>query len=1514
MPLPNILFDRSRYIKDPMFVSVEMLLRQRIEQLKKNDPDDELEVAQIRYTGLLAGDVHIEPVVDTGNGTRVCISSRKTGFMRMDMDVFTLDLPEIMSGLKEPVKRVSTIYDVLGLFLEKNPENKYVHCSENGRLYSFVPGIDLTEETKSLIGDIFFDKIDVEQFNYEGVVPDDYSDRVIYLEDKSLINGKGEIHLISYEFAEDLVKNDRISIALVDDGNLLQFKESNTYLLGNRFHINVSMAENGKTHTPLVVESLDWDQTTVHQHEMELVKNQDGTYMFQYSGWFGTADDFDALQGELVLSTTRLSDGKKILSNVLHLKDVIALYKGSRFEMRDIWWHPSTKNFAFKLFDKCSEALVQDKNWSILLDGYPVDKANILLTGDEYVITGVVSQIGSMPVHLQQTRRFANGKLEVVPGENDVTITETLRKLSGNQVHVEYTHLYTGLNTPVESFSWDGSLKHSSGLVDIGKVTGFQFDEQTGTLSVQMNVLLPHAPNDGDYMWGWTASAGPAVNKEYTGDLHLSGVDTWMVVTPPTVDHNWSTGEIKVTVELKNPDGSIPENADWLDSPVITAPVDMEVKVWDYDPSTGELTIIIKGDIPDNGGRVTIDVTVTDGNGHYAEIKVDTILPAKSTMSVTLLGTTLDLLAATPTLTWTYQIASKDGVTKYDAAQMEMPALVATNTATGSLLAADQTFDKVTQKGTVVYEVSISPNQETRFNLEGFINADGNRENIAWNFVQAPTMGYYVTSSTAVLKNGTIIQKLKVNNKSGTQATRANIIALDTMVGVNPDDQYPRDQTFDVATQIHTFTVGVINIENQVQDYRLGGEIFIDDTPIPFMVVHAINGLVPATAKAYMEGSRACVELRMMYNSQESDVDLTGTLVSLTDKAAIPNFTLVRKPGTTTRWIYSAEVIPPTVKKNYDFVVDLSYSTGLVDQMVNVTVQHKERVTQSYEQAGTVVPIPDTSSILDTGELVSGVNPAGILTTKFTVKLKDGTFPKSCKVKVPLENLTYAVGAPALTYENYDPATGTLTLSGKVYLNYNDDRSYTIVGTVESFSETSIQAARFVGGHLEPRHRKLAVVKLSESTNLNRTQVTVNYKASHEDGILPLPVTMAKPFSAVTPTDTIVGYTPYQDDYDPATGLGSFTFEITPKTDLEIATTFTTSFTSPNLIPVNGFRFTSKIAADTSFKATQNLAQYTESTGMMRMEYLIKNAANEHPASCTMGDLSSAMNTLDDTYTPTSEGYDPATGIFFYTIPVVKGTVPGQTLAYRLIGNLLIPGSPFIRVTFNASAYKYVLTAAAPTIENLGTPSVNTRQFISVVRDGVAGNVRTIVAENLACVKKDPARPATQSMETDGRLGIYMPITAPELTKRTYYTTTGEIVITTPENMKLRLPFTGNATAFLTPGSGQVDNSLQSMTLVGGVMTVVLKSYWTSSAGKAVYGGKLQLPMSAAYNAVPADPKNPTSQSWDDNTSTFTFTFNVSPPTAGNGGYYLFRGRLDYPEYSGYVSDEFEVSKTFPVT
>lgn len=1513
MAKSDILFDRTRHIKDPVWVSVEMALRQRLEQLKKHDPDDELEVAQIRYNGLLAGDVHIEPAADTSTGHRVCISSRKTGFMRVDIPVYPLELPEIMAGLKESVTRVPTIHAVLGLFLEKHPDIKYVHCSENGRLYSFVPGVDLVKETKDLIGDIFFDQVSVEEFNYEGNVPSDYSNCTITLGDKSLHGGKGEIYLISYAFAEDLVTDDRISISLVETPEPLQFKESNTYLPGNKFDIKVS-GGNEKTHTPVVIESLDWDQPTVHQHETELMQNADGSYLLRFSGWFGTADQFDALQGTLVLSTTRLSDGKKILSNVLQLKDVIAIYQTSRFEIRDCWWNRGTKDFVFKLFDRCTEALVQDKKWEIKMGSTVIPADKVQLTGDGYLVIEQVKELGVAPVVLTQVRRHADSKLEVAPDHTGVTVTELSTKLTGTWIHTSYSHQYTGLDLPVASFDWDGSLTHSSGLIDIGKVTSFQYDENTGILTVQMATVKPTYPNDADYMWAWEANAGPATDLSYSGNMHLAGADTWMVVAPPIVEHDWAAGNINITVELKNPDGSFPEHGDWTDDPVITGPVDMELRGWEYDPSTGKLLIVIKTDIPDEGGRITVDVTVIDGKGHFGEIKVDEQLPAKSTMTVNFVNATLDLISATPTLTWKYQVMSKIGPGAYELAQMDMPAKVATNTVGGTLQAIDQGFDKTTQTGYVTFEIVTSTNQEMHYNLEGVITADGSKEPVSWTFSQAPTLGYYVTASTAVLKNGTIIQKLKVNNKEGTKAARANIIDLTTLVGVDLADQYPRDQSFDVATQTHTFTVGVINIENQVQDYRLGGEIFIDDTPIPFMVVHAINGLVPATAKAYMEGSRACVELRMMYNSQESDVDLTGTLVSLTDKAAIPNFTLVRKPGTTTRWIYSAEVIPPTVKKNYDFVVDLSYNTGLVDQMVNVTVQHKERVTQSYEQAGSVVPIPDTSSILDTGELVSGVNPAGILTTKFTVKLKDGTFPKSCKVKVPLENLTYAVGAPALTYENYDPATGTLTLSGKVYLNYNDDRSYTIVGTVESFSETSIQAARFVGGHLEPRHRKLVITKLSESTNLNRTQVTVNYQASHEDGILPLPVTMAKPFSAVTPTDTIVGYTPYQDDYDPATGLGSFTFEITPKTDLEIATTFTTSFTSPNLIPVNGFRFTSKITADTSFKATQNLAQYTESTGMMRMEYLIKNAANEHPASCTMGDLSSAMNTLDDTYTPTSEGYDPATGIFFYTIPVVKGTVPGQTLAYRLIGNLLIPGSPFIRVTFNASAYKYVLTAAAPTIENLGTPSVNTRQFISVVRDGVAGNVRTIVAENLACVKKDPARPATQSMETDGRLGIYMPITAPELTKRTYYTTTGEIVITTPENMKLRLPFTGNATAFLTPGSGQVDNSLQSMTLVGGVMTVVLKSYWTSSAGKAVYGGKLQLPMSAAYNAVPADPKNPTSQSWDDNTSTFTFTFNVSPPTAGNGGYYLFRGRLDYPEYSGYVSDEFEVSKTFPVT
>lgn len=1501
----NIVFDRTRSIKDPLFVSVERLLKQRIEQLQQHDPDYELEIAVQRYEGLLAGDVYIEPITSEAGNQQVCISSRKTGFLRSDMNVFPLELGEIFAGLGEPFITVRTIHELLGVFLEKDPKVKYVNCAENSRLYAFVPGEDTEKEVRALLGDTFFNKVVVEQLNVEGNVPADYSDQVIKITDNSLINQSGKVHLISYKFAEDLVTGDRISVSIVPGSPISNFKEGNQYIQGNSFLIQVSYGDQ-RSKGELGLESLTWDQPGVHVSGTKIEQSESGSYLVSYMGWFDAAADFDVMTGKAVFSTIKPGDGKKILSNEVPIAGVIASQLPGRFEIRSLEWVSGSKNASFSLHDNCTGALVEDINWSVTVDGTPVPPEKVVVNEGKYNLVDQITEIKDYLIAMTRVRRATFSQFTVTPQPRDVSIQEVKKEIVGEQIHLEHMHKYVGLDLPVETLVWDGSLSASEGLKDPHQVTSFSYDAKSGKLVTLMDIVLPAPGAAAQYSWEWTADVGPLEQAGYQSSLSINPNELWMNVSAPSGSFDWDSKGFTVTADVRYTDGTIPESVVAILPATVTGPVDGSQVVQTYDKTTGEIKLVFGTTVPDAGATIGVKLKVTDGHGRFGDVGCEIVVSQKSTMTVTFLNAILNL--ETEELTWNYQIASKTGG-QYASGRMLMPADVATNTKGGVLEATRQTFDKDTQTGSITYPIVVSTTVETTYTLSGTIAGDASgREKISWQFVQPATGGYSVTGLSATMADNVITQKLQVHNSAGKKAARANIITLDVATGVNPADPHPKDQVFSPSDQIHTFKMSVLSTPGLGRNYEFGGELFVDDIPIPFNVKHQAIQYTPTTVTTYMENGRACVELKFMSGSEEATGDFTASLISLTNKLSVPDFRFERKSGSNTRWIYSAAVTVPTASPlNYDFVVQIGY----VSNMLAVSVQHSQRVTQNYETAGTVTQIPELCNLVDTGELISGVNPAGDLTQVYLVKLKDGTFPKSCKLKRPMDNVTSAVGYDYPQKETYDPTTGHLSITAKVYLNYAADKDFNFAGKVESMSPNSVQAATFSTNYRVPRHRNLIIAKTAESTNAARTEITVEYQASHEDGGLPSDVTMTKPFSRVTPSDQVTGYSPIREAYDKTTGKGSFVFAVKPKTDAEIAVSLATTFKAPGLNPAVDFRFDTKIAAMTGFKATLKSAQYDETTGSMRVEYLLKDMANAFPASCTMGDLTSATNTVGGTKTPTSKGYDPATGVFYYVIPVVKGTASGETLAYNFVGNLTVPGQ-VIPVTFDAPAYKYVITGGSPSMENKGTPQISARQIYVITRQGVSGNVTTVTAENLACAKKDPGRNFGVSIESN-QLVIRTPVTTPDTTKRTYYTTTGNVVITTPEGMKLAIPFSSVAVHALATSSGQVDNRLVSMELVGSEMTVVVQSYWSASPGTPVYGGVLEVPFSAAYNTVPTDSRTPTSYKWNDADSTLTFKFNVQTPTTGNGGYYLFRARINYPEYESYTTDEFEVRKTFPL-
>lgn len=94
----------SKKINDPVFLSARKFMQDRLAALEAKGPSAELDLEKERYSGLTAKDVQIEPPVDfNGEVVRCCFLSRKTGFLRADIEVEIVPVADIFAEFKVAV-------------------------------------------------------------------------------------------------------------------------------------------------------------------------------------------------------------------------------------------------------------------------------------------------------------------------------------------------------------------------------------------------------------------------------------------------------------------------------------------------------------------------------------------------------------------------------------------------------------------------------------------------------------------------------------------------------------------------------------------------------------------------------------------------------------------------------------------------------------------------------------------------------------------------------------------------------------------------------------------------------------------------------------------------------------------------------------------------------------------------------------------------------------------------------------------------------------------------------------------------------------------------------------------------------------------------------------------------------------------------------------------------------------------------------------------------------------------
>lgn len=193
----------SKVIKDPLYTPVIKFLKDRIAQLEIDDPDNELELARERYTGLIAGDLVIEDPVSFPDGViRVCIVSRKTGFARADVEVKRVTIKEILEDFKVSFVEINDV-DELKAFAKSGPQEATLLWLNYKNTY----GVLLNQENAKAVsgmqkafGGLFFNTYTSTRESLTTIDYDTLESGIVKVTDDAF--GMGEYPLFIYELVK----------------------------------------------------------------------------------------------------------------------------------------------------------------------------------------------------------------------------------------------------------------------------------------------------------------------------------------------------------------------------------------------------------------------------------------------------------------------------------------------------------------------------------------------------------------------------------------------------------------------------------------------------------------------------------------------------------------------------------------------------------------------------------------------------------------------------------------------------------------------------------------------------------------------------------------------------------------------------------------------------------------------------------------------------------------------------------------------------------------------------------------------------------------------------------------------------------------------------------------------------------------------------------------------------------------------------------------------------------------
>lgn len=1518
----NVTLTRSRIIKDPLWLAVDRYLQNRLEELN-NDPSkrEEYLLSLQRYHGLTINDVTLEPIaVISPTRKLVCMATRETGFARVDLEIDLVSFDEVISEYFLTTSKYPGFDEVIEEF-RQTQDNRVVLNEETGKYTFFLKGEDMVAEINQLVNGVYFDNITITPVEIpEGTIPNDFVSHKVTFTDEAVAHTETTIDLLVHAVADDWVTHRVFGLRPVHPGQVLQLKEGRGANRGGyvEFYLDGYDPEIHtfpRIYTGNLTDETDDVEEFFWPADLNLDREVLGMTFEAYFNAEQKRPDF----GINFRVQCDLKDGSGFAQSNRVYVMVNPVYANDRFELREITaketvGYASGFGIQGKLHDTFRDVVgapwrVFDKAVSEGGVQVPHTPFKDVVTPDNnlYFITGAFVTTGSdYHVTVQNKSRSTEFDLNwSLPDE--MKLEQTGAIYTGGKVRGYYScrMKYAGPFAPetitvtdrVRVYDGEEIVPTPAGQIELiltpQPVPVNTTERSTWKVNVE-NAPLWNYPSVTGSVDGFVVIKGDesSMGWEPGGDNEMDWDDEVIIIigTPVDKDGNKLPGPFEFLPPIHNAENIDP------DRPIIV----------ENNPD-GSFTIKVPVLVPDEGGNIKGDIVVVGPDDKTVEVGVDETVPPKPTFRIFHVSGKWNQDTVNPKMILDYQLEWPVGSIPRPA-EVVVPFTTATNTIHGTLNPDSQNYDGQKYFGTVTFPINLDLYREMTYIFESGIKAGGVTLPVKWEIVIPATAGFYMVDKELSLISDRFIVTKQVFGPNGHPAGMSIQSINLAVVGSNPTTSFDPIK-YNPADGMMTLSIPTIRRPANSYDGTLDFRVAVSGAPV---ILAGQDKIFANPIKVTVGESRTGVGeviTKMTAIDQISNLPMTGPVKvffrSISHQTAGQTPTAVElTPGE-----YEVHIpvnTPADDILDYSFQLDPAWDIG--GKWVSAIMDYSYSMATPWPPGnGTVTYVPEKSSVVWTGQMV-GTTPVGLATAVVRVRLPDGTIPILAKWKRPMANLGYqsvgANGANIPESEAWDPVTGEIKITWLSYMDFSSDRTHVFSGNVQFFG--------YVGGRHDvtatnwvtaPKRPTLTATQIGYNTNAARNETTVQYQIGvdappPEGGSwYPLAVTMKKPFDRCVPSNVVVGYSPIRENYDPATGIGDFTFTIAPKSDAEVTLGLDTLFSINGLNPVTG-KFAPIVPADTSFKATFISATLNGSETTLKWK-LATTSGTTFPATATFTELTNAVGVLNGNKVPKSKSYNPANGEMTIVLDLeLSGTM--THIAYRITADVLVTGGYTVALDMNVPTRAYVILNNGTSID--GVDWRTTYQYRMTGGEFVtAGRYVDVVAN-----KPRPSTSPYWNQDTPKTTWyFYIPVTTPSTTEATQYTATGTFILKTPEGFELPLAFSQSYTKFLSPYSS-ITTALHDMVLNGEELTVRLKSTFVNSTFPA--GSRLKVPFDIAQETK-GGTKTPTSQSYDRTTGLTTFKIDVNPPTPSAEKRYTFEGWAEFPDYGDNVSQAMPVAK-----